>query len=111
MTRSASVASRTVVYRRPVGSMGKRRGRRTRSDEGGRRRNLEDGWPTFEHNQWTFEGYLERWGAFHRGLGHIRERGGRRAIPTRDLAVPTLVTLALLAVLVALLVAMLALVT
>ena len=90
--------------------MGKRRGRRTRSDEGGHRVDLEDGWPTFQHNQWTFEGYIERWGAFHRGLGKIAERGGRRAIPTRDLIVPTVVTLGLLLVLVALLVALLALI-
>jgi hypothetical protein len=94
-----------------VGTMGKRRGRRTRSDEGGHRRDLEDGWPTFQHNQWTFEGYLERWSAFHRGLGRIRERGGRRAIPTRDLLVPIVVTLALLVAVSALLVALLVVAT
>lgn len=81
--------------------MGKRRGRRTRSDTGGSRRNLEEGFPAFEHNQWTFEGYLERWSAFHRGLGRITERGGRRAISNRDLIVPILVTVVFLVVLLA----------
>ena len=51
--------------------MGRRRERRTRSD-------VEDGFPTFEHNQWTFEGQVERWGAFSRGLSHA-PRGRRVA--------------------------------
>ena len=51
-----------------MGSMGKRRGRRTRSDEGGSRRNLEQGFPRFQHDQWTFEGQMERLGAFARGV-------------------------------------------
>jgi hypothetical protein len=79
--------------------MGKRRGRRTRSDSGGRRLDIENGFPTFEHNQWTFEGYLERWGAFHRGLSQRRDSG--RPMPgAAELVVPILVTAALLALLV-----------
>jgi hypothetical protein len=51
--------------------MGRRRRRRTRSDSGGRRLNIEEGLPTFEHNQWTFEGEIERLGAFARGAARV----------------------------------------
>lgn len=80
--------------------MGRRRGRPTRSDAGGRGRPLGGGWPEFEHNQWTFEGRWERVGAFATGLRRIQERGGRRAITNRDLVVPILVTTGLFLVLV-----------
>jgi hypothetical protein len=59
-----------------MGSMGRRRGRRTRSDDGGRRVDLEDGFPTFRHNQWTIEGEIERLGTFARGAS--RAAGWRR---------------------------------
>ena len=36
------------------------------------------GFPLFEHNQWTVEGEIERFGAF--GSGVARARGWRRAI-------------------------------
>ena len=47
--------------------MGRRRGRRTRSDEGGRRVDRDGGFPRFEHNQWTVEGEIERMVEFARG--------------------------------------------
>jgi hypothetical protein len=63
-----------------VGSQGRKRGRRTRSDDGGSRQNIEDGvgLPEFDHNQWTFEGEIERLGAFARG-SH-RASGWRRIL-------------------------------
>jgi hypothetical protein len=61
-----------------MGSMGERRRRRTRSDQGGRRRNVEDGFPTYEHNQYTFEGHIERLGGFARGVN--RATGWKRAV-------------------------------
>ena len=73
-----------------MGSMGKRRGRRTRADSpdhgDGR------GWPTFRHNQWTWEGTFERSAALARGARLIRARGGRRTISNGDLVLPILVT-------------------
>ena len=33
--------------------------------------NIEEGFPTFEHNQWTFEGEIERLGAFARGATKV----------------------------------------
>ncbi len=59
---------------RPV----RKKGRRTRSDTGGRRSDVTRGvgFPEFEHNQWTFEGRIERLAAFARGAG--RATGGRR---------------------------------
>ena len=80
--------------------MGKRRRRRTRSDDTGDGDGR--GWPVFRHNQWTYEGGLERAAAFGRGARLIRARGGRRAISNRDLVVPILTTTALLTGLVAL---------
>jgi hypothetical protein len=58
--------------------MGKRRARRTRSDEGGRRYNVDDGYVVeqFQHGQYTFEGQLERLRAF--ALGVRRATGWRR---------------------------------
>ena len=38
---------------------------------------LPEAFPTFEHNQWTFEGQIERLGAFARGANR-RARGGPR---------------------------------
>lgn len=57
--------------------MGRRRRRRTRSDSGGDA-GTSDGFPTFQHNQWTFEGYIERLRAFSRGAA--RAHGWRRAL-------------------------------
>lgn len=37
-----------------------------------------DGFPAFEHNQWTVEGEIERFGAF--GRGAARARGWRRGV-------------------------------
>jgi hypothetical protein len=56
--------------------MVRRRARRTRSRTGRRRPNVEQGFPRFEHNQWTVEGEIERLGAFARGARH--SRGARR---------------------------------
>ena len=39
---------------------------------------LPEAFPTFEHNQWTFEGQIERLGAFARGAS--RARGGPRRV-------------------------------
>lgn len=63
-----------------VGSQGRKRGRRTRSDDGGQRADISRGLeiPAYEHNQWTFEGYIERLGAFSRGAS--RATGWKRAI-------------------------------
>jgi hypothetical protein len=57
-----------------MGSPGRKKGRRTRSDSGGRRVDITDGvgFPEFEHNQWTFEGRIERMAAFARGAGRAR---------------------------------------
>lgn len=61
-----------------MGSPGRKKGRRTRSDSGGSRTDITNGvgFPEFEHNQWTFEGRIERLAAFSRGAG--RATGGRR---------------------------------
>ena len=56
--------------------MGRRKGRRTRSSSGGRRVDVEQGFPSFEHDQWTIEGYIERLGAFARGARD--SRGAKR---------------------------------
>jgi hypothetical protein len=61
-----------------MGSQGRRRGRRTRSDRPGGRSDLEDGFPAFQHNQWTFEGEIERLGALARGVN--RSSGSRRHV-------------------------------
>ena len=63
-----------------MGSQGRKRGRRTRSDEGGHRADVTRGLvvPEYEHNQWTFEGYIERLGAFSRGAS--RATGWKRAV-------------------------------
>ena len=42
------------------------------------RRNTEVGFPEFDHNQWTFEGEIERLGAFSSGAS--RARGWKRAV-------------------------------
>jgi hypothetical protein len=74
-----------------VGSQGRKRGRRARSDRGGSRVNIDDGvgFPEFEHNQWTFEGEIERLGAFARGSHRVS--GWRRTLAV-VVAVPFLVT-------------------
>jgi hypothetical protein len=74
-----------------VGSQGRKRGRRTRSDRGGSRVNIDDGvgFPEFEHNQWTFEGEIERLGALARGSHRVS--GWRRTLAV-VVAVPFLVT-------------------
>lgn len=51
--------------------MAKRRPRPDRS-------NRNTGFPEFEHNQWTFEGCLERLAAF--GRGAVRRHGSARWI-------------------------------
>ena len=38
----------------------------------------EEGFPDFEHNQWTIEGEIERFGAFGRGMG--RAQGWKRGM-------------------------------
>jgi hypothetical protein len=38
----------------------------------------EEGFPSFEHGQWTVEGEIERFGAFGRGVA--RAQGWRRAV-------------------------------
>ena len=38
----------------------------------------EEGFPSFEHNQWTVEGEIERFGAFGRGVSS--SRGWRRGV-------------------------------
>jgi hypothetical protein len=74
-----------------VGSQGRKRGRRTRSDGGESRQNIEDdvGFPEFDHNQWTFEGLIERLGAFARGSHRV---SGWRRILAVVVALPILVT-------------------
>jgi hypothetical protein len=74
-----------------VGSQGRKRGRRTRSDGGGSRQNIDDGvgFPEFDHNQWTFEGLIERLGAFARGSHRVS--GWRRTLAV-VMALPILVS-------------------
>jgi hypothetical protein len=54
--------------------------RTRRPDRGGSRENIDDGvgFPEFEHNQWTFEGEIERFGAFARGSHRVS--GWRRTL-------------------------------
>ena len=68
-----------------MGSPGRKKGRRTRSDTGGTRVDITDGvgFPEFEHNQWTFEGRIERLAAFARGAGRAT---GRKRIAAKFLA-------------------------
>lgn len=63
-----------------MGSQGRKRGRRTLSDEGGRRADITRGLvvPAYEHNQWTFEGEIERLGEFSRGAS--RASGWKRVV-------------------------------
>ena len=44
----------------------------------------EEGFPAFEHNQWTVEGEIERFGAF--GRGAARSQGWKRTIAFAVLA-------------------------
>lgn len=44
----------------------------------------EEGFPPFEHGQWTVEGEIERFGAF--GRGAARSRGWKRAVAISLLA-------------------------
>ena len=84
--------------------MGRRGGRRTRSDSGGRRRNVGHGvgFPGFEHAPWTFEGYIERLGAFTRGVNQAS--GWKRSLGRVIALSPILwIPLAFVIVLVALL--------
>jgi hypothetical protein len=39
---------------------------------------VEEGFPAFEHNQWTVEGEIERFGAFGRGVSSAR--GWKRGV-------------------------------
>jgi len=63
-----------------MGPQGRKRRRRTRCDDGGQRTDITRGLvvPEYEHNQWTFEGYIERLGAFSRGAS--RATGWKRAV-------------------------------
>ena len=66
--------------------MGKRRGRRTRSTDGGRLRNLEDAWPTFRHHPYTFEGEIEQLGHLARSVNRAKRTSGRRGTVARGWA-------------------------
>lgn len=44
----------------------------------------EEGFPAFEHNQWTVEGEIERFGAFGRGVSSAR--GWKRGVAVALLA-------------------------
>ena len=62
----------------PVGSMGKRRGRRTRSDEGKLRVDPQRGW-ALRNSPLTPEGRIELVGRFSRGLSRnprLKRRAG-----------------------------------
>ena len=74
---TSSIRRRTLTF---VGSQGRKRGRRTRSDDGGHRADITSGLevPAYEHNQWTVEGYIERLGVFSRGAS--RATGWKRAV-------------------------------
>ena len=48
--------------------MGRKKGRRTKSDDGGSHRSGAPGFPEFAHGQYTFEGEIERFGALSRGM-------------------------------------------
>jgi hypothetical protein len=56
--------------------MGKRKRRRTRSDDGSRDEDAP-GFPVFEHSTWSTAGELERWSAFGRGLAYSRGKKRR----------------------------------
>ena len=70
---------------------------RTRSEDGARRVNIEQGFPDFQHNQWTIEGELERLGAF--GRGAARAHGPRRWLAV-SLLLPFVIPIAITAVLI-----------
>ncbi|MBV9285739.1 MAG: hypothetical protein JO176_14045 [Acidimicrobiia bacterium] len=55
-----------------MGSMGRRRGRRTRSDEGGTRIDIDSGplLPARRHSPYTIEGIIEGYGALARWARH-----------------------------------------
>jgi len=62
-----------------MGSMGKRRGRRTRSDEGKLRVDPRDGWG-MRHSALTFEGRMESLAKFTRNVSRsprLKRRAGR----------------------------------
>jgi hypothetical protein len=64
-----------------MGSPGRRRGRRTRSDEPGGRVDITrgvGGWPVFRHVSFSPEGTWERWRAFSRAGSDLPRRGRRR---------------------------------
>lgn len=35
---------------------------------------VDDGFPEFEHNQWTFEGEIERLGGYAKGMHRAKQR-------------------------------------
>ena len=80
-----------------VGSPGRKKGRRTRSDSGGRRSDITQGvgFPEFEHNQWTFEGRIERLAAFAGGAGRAP---GTKRVGAKVIAVAVLLPFAVLLV-------------
>ena len=68
--------------------MGRKRRRRTRSDEGGHRLNVDNGYALgqFRYSPYTFEGGLERLRAFV--VGVQRAKGWRAALGTALLVFP-----------------------
>jgi hypothetical protein len=77
------------TYPGRVGSPGRKKGRRTRSDSGGKRVDITHGvgFEEFEHNQWTIEGRIERLAAFARGAGRAT---GTRSVAAKVLAIAIL---------------------
>lgn len=62
----------------------------------------DDGFPEFAHGQFTFEGEIERFGAFARGAARVR--GWRRAVAillTLAIALPVVLAVMSIALLVA----------
>lgn len=62
----------------------------------------DDGFPEFAHGQFTFEGEIERFGAFARGAARVR--GWRRAVAillTLTIALPVVLAVMSVALLVA----------
>jgi hypothetical protein len=85
--------------------MGRRKRRRTRSDQGGGHPHVErEGFPTFRHGAFTPPGNYERWAAFNRAAiwnrKHPDEARARRRRAPIQLATWMIVGVAALAVVV-----------